>query len=149
MWRFREFSAAIANLKTDLVVLDGEVAVFDVKLVSRFRLLSDDSSGDRPGRRRSEACAVQWPDFDAMGQTLRVERAVTDSGRVKEIKTGEAREVDLTPRVLAAFSAFQVELGAEARELSGSTTCGTRTPRTSSRSERTSLTSPGSSATRR
>jgi integrase len=67
-------------------------------------------AGLRPG----EACAIQWPDFDAVGQTLRVERAVTDSGRIKEMKTGEAREVDLTPRVVAAFSAFQAELEAEA-----------------------------------
>jgi integrase len=34
--------------------------------------------------------------------------------RFRETKTGEAREVDLTPRVVAAFSAFQAELEAEA-----------------------------------
>jgi len=44
-WRFRELAAAIADLKAEVVVLDGEVAVFDEKLLSRFHLLSDDASG--------------------------------------------------------------------------------------------------------
>jgi bifunctional non-homologous end joining protein LigD len=44
-WRFPDLSAAIANLKTEVAVLDGEVAVFDETLVSRFHLLNDDSSG--------------------------------------------------------------------------------------------------------
>jgi len=35
-WRFAELAAAVAKLKTDVVVVDGEVAVFDEKLVSRF-----------------------------------------------------------------------------------------------------------------
>jgi integrase len=73
-----------------------------------FLLVPD--AGLRPG----EACAIQWPDFDLVGQTLRIERAVTDSGRIKEIKTGEAREVDLTPRWAAALAAFQAELEGEA-----------------------------------
>src|SRR6266540_7568612 len=73
-----------------------------------FLLVAD--AGLRPG----EACAIQWPDFDLAGQTLRIERAVTDSGRIKEIKTGEAREVDLTPRLAAALASFQAELEAEA-----------------------------------
>jgi bifunctional non-homologous end joining protein LigD len=33
--------AAIAKLRADVLVLDGEVVVFDAKLVSRFHLLSD------------------------------------------------------------------------------------------------------------
>src|SRR5262245_27561724 len=37
-WRFRELAAAIEDLKAEVVVLDGEVAVFDEKLVSRFHL---------------------------------------------------------------------------------------------------------------
>jgi len=73
-----------------------------------FLLMAD--TGLRPG----EACAIQWPDFDLVGQTLQVERAVTDSGRIKEIKTGEARELDLTPRLVAALGALQAELEAEA-----------------------------------
>jgi ATP dependent DNA ligase domain len=44
-WRFAELATAIAKLTTDVVVLDGEVAVFDEKLVSRFHLLGDDTSG--------------------------------------------------------------------------------------------------------
>jgi bifunctional non-homologous end joining protein LigD len=39
--RFGELAAAMAKLKPDVVVLDGEVAVFDEKLVSRFHLLGD------------------------------------------------------------------------------------------------------------
>jgi ATP-dependent DNA ligase len=43
--RFHELSAAIAAPKAEVVVLDGEVAVFDEKLVSRFYLLGDYESG--------------------------------------------------------------------------------------------------------
>ena len=39
--RFRELAAAIAKLRPDVLVLDGEVAVFDEQLVSRFHLLGD------------------------------------------------------------------------------------------------------------
>jgi integrase len=73
-----------------------------------FLLMAD--AGLRPG----EACALQWPDFDLVGQNLQVERAVTDSGRIKGVKTGEAREVDLTPRLVAALAGFQAEMEAEA-----------------------------------
>ena len=44
--RFRELAAAIAKLRADVLVLDGEIAVFDKELVSRFHLLGDnDDSG--------------------------------------------------------------------------------------------------------
>jgi folate-dependent phosphoribosylglycinamide formyltransferase PurN len=43
--RFRELAAAIAKLRADVLVLDGEVAVFDKELVSRFPLLGDDDTG--------------------------------------------------------------------------------------------------------
>ena len=43
--RFRELAAAIAKLKPDTVVLDGEVAVYDEKLVSRFHLLGEPDTG--------------------------------------------------------------------------------------------------------
>ncbi len=49
-----------------------------------------------------------------MSQTVRVERAVTNSGRIKTTKTGEARTVDLSPRLVGALTALQVELEAEA-----------------------------------
>src|SRR5437867_5406473 len=39
--RFRELAAAIAKLRAHILVLDGEVAVFDKKFVSRFELLRD------------------------------------------------------------------------------------------------------------
>lgn len=43
--RFAELAAAIASIEVDTVVLDGEVAVFDAKLLSRFHLLGDDDNG--------------------------------------------------------------------------------------------------------
>jgi hypothetical protein len=43
--RFRELAAAIAKLKPERIVLDGEVAVYDEKLVSRFHLLGDLDTG--------------------------------------------------------------------------------------------------------
>jgi bifunctional non-homologous end joining protein LigD len=44
--RFRELAAAIAKVRADVLVLDGEIAVFDKELVSRFHLLGDnDDSG--------------------------------------------------------------------------------------------------------
>lgn len=43
--RFRELAAAIAKLRADVLVLDGEVAVFDKDLVSRFHLLGDTDRG--------------------------------------------------------------------------------------------------------
>jgi hypothetical protein len=39
--RFRELAAAIAKLRADVLLLDGEVAVFDSMFVSRFELLRD------------------------------------------------------------------------------------------------------------
>jgi len=88
------------------------LAVSSVRCSRRSRvlylLLAD--AGLRPG----EACAVQWSDFDTISRTLRIERAVTDTGRIKEIKTGEAREIDLSPRLVAALSSLQAELEAEA-----------------------------------
>jgi bifunctional non-homologous end joining protein LigD len=39
--RFREIAAAVAKLRPEAVVLDGEIAVFDENLVSRFDLLGD------------------------------------------------------------------------------------------------------------
>jgi bifunctional non-homologous end joining protein LigD len=39
--RFRELVAAIAKLRPHVLVLDGEIAVFDKKFVSRFELLCD------------------------------------------------------------------------------------------------------------
>src|SRR5581483_4932500 len=44
-YRFPELTAAVAKLPTDCAVLDGEVAVYDEKLVSRFHLLGDRDTG--------------------------------------------------------------------------------------------------------
>jgi integrase len=71
-------------------------------------LLAD--AGLRPG----EACAVKWSDFDALGKIVRIERAATDTGRVKDTKTGEDREVDLSPRLVAALNDLQAKLEADA-----------------------------------
>src|SRR5687768_16955259 len=43
--RFHDLAAAIAKLQDETAVLDGEVAVFDEKLVSRFHLIGDNESG--------------------------------------------------------------------------------------------------------
>jgi bifunctional non-homologous end joining protein LigD len=40
--RFPELAAAIGKLRSDVVVLDGEVVRFDAHLVSRFHLLGDE-----------------------------------------------------------------------------------------------------------
>ena len=50
-------------------------------------------AGLRPG----EEFALQPGDLDLKARTLRVERAVTLGGRVKDTKTHDARTVDLTP----------------------------------------------------
>ncbi|HET9926076.1 MAG TPA: tyrosine-type recombinase/integrase, partial [Methylomirabilota bacterium] len=47
-------------------------------------------------------------------RTLRIQRAVTNDGRVKPPKTGVARTVDLSPRLTAALGAFQAALEADA-----------------------------------
>jgi ATP-dependent DNA ligase len=46
--RFAELAAAIPSLSTDTLILDGEVAIFDAQLVSRFEWLSP--SGGHPTR---------------------------------------------------------------------------------------------------
>ena len=46
--RFAELAAAIASLPSVTVILDGEVAIFDAQLVSRFEWLSP--SGGHPTR---------------------------------------------------------------------------------------------------
>src|SRR5215813_2803374 len=43
--RFPEVAVAVAKLRSDVLVLDGEVAVFDEHLVSRFHLLGDSDTG--------------------------------------------------------------------------------------------------------
>jgi bifunctional non-homologous end joining protein LigD len=43
--RFRHLAAATAALSADTALLDGEIAVFDEKLLSRFHLIGDDESG--------------------------------------------------------------------------------------------------------
>src|SRR5262245_8393017 len=74
-----------------------------------YHLLQADA-GLRPG----EGCAVVWTDYDPVVRTLRIERTVTDTGRIKETKTGDSREVDLSPRLAAALNDLRAELEVEA-----------------------------------
>jgi integrase len=83
-------------------------ARFSRRLFALFLTMAD--AGVRPG----ECCGVHWQDFDPMRRTLRVERAVTNSGRIKSTKTGEPRTVDLSPRCASALAALQASLEAEA-----------------------------------
>ena len=48
-----------------------------------------------------DSFALRPEDIDFKNQTLRVDRAATDDGQVKDTKTHETRTVDLTPDVVA------------------------------------------------
>jgi hypothetical protein len=53
-------------------------------------------------------------DIDFKNQTLRVDRAATDDGQVKDTKTHETRVVDLTPNLVATLKRHLTWLKAEA-----------------------------------
>jgi len=55
------------------------------------------------GMRPEEIIALRWGDVDWNSKTVRVERAKTFKGTVKAVKTGEERDVDLSPRALTAL----------------------------------------------
>ena len=68
----------------------------------RSRHLEDQESAQRCQRRRGlihtvEGFAITPTDIDFKNQSLRVERAATDNGRVKDTKNHDTRTVDLTP----------------------------------------------------
>jgi integrase len=65
-----------------------------------FMTLAD--AGLRPG----EALALRWEDFDEVGRSLSIERAVSD-GEVKPTKSEARRAVDLTPRLAEALAQWQ------------------------------------------
>jgi len=65
-----------------------------------FMTLAD--AGVRPG----EALALRWEDFDEVGRTLDIERALSD-GEVKPTKSEARRKVDLTPRLTEALAQWQ------------------------------------------
>jgi integrase len=65
-----------------------------------FMTLAD--AGLRPG----EALALRWEDFDDVGRSLSIERAVSD-GEVKATKSEARRAVDLTPRLAEALAQWQ------------------------------------------
>ena len=55
----------------------------------------------KAGLRPSESFALMPIDIDFKNQTLRVDRAATDDGTIKDTKTHETRTVDLTPDLSA------------------------------------------------
>ncbi len=74
----------------------------------------------KTGLRPGEGFALKPMDIDFKNQTLRVDRAATDDGQVKDTKTHEARTVDLTPDLTATLKRHLTWLRAEAlREGSG------------------------------
>jgi integrase len=73
-------------------------------------LLTLGEAGLRPG----EACGLRWTDFESTARTLRLARAVDNQGRIKTIKTAEARVIDLTPRLVDALDALQATQEADA-----------------------------------
>jgi integrase len=67
-------------------------------------------AGIRPG----EGFALKPMDIDFKNQTLRVDRAATDDGQIKDTKTHETRMVDLTPDLVAMLKRHLTWLRAEA-----------------------------------
>jgi integrase len=67
----------------------------------------------KAGLRPGEAFALQPGDLDLKARTLRVERAVTLGGRVKDTKTHDARTVDLTPDLAQTLRRWVVALKEE------------------------------------
>jgi integrase len=55
------------------------------------------------GLRPQEAAALQWEDFNGRAQTLHVERAVTLAAGSRGLRTGTARDVELTPGLTDAL----------------------------------------------
>ena len=68
----------------------------------------------KAGLRPGEGFALKPMDIDFKNQTLRVDRAATDDGQVKDTKTHEARTVDLTPDLTATLKRHLTWLRAEA-----------------------------------
>ena len=68
----------------------------------------------KAGLRPGEGFALRPEDIDFKNQTLRVDRAATDGGQVKDTKTHEVRRVDLTPDLTATLKRHLTWLRAEA-----------------------------------
>jgi integrase len=60
------------------------------------------------GMRPEEIIALRWEDIDWHRKTARVVRARTFRGTVKDVKNHEERDVDLSPRALAALERQKV-----------------------------------------
>jgi len=68
----------------------------------------------KTGLRPGEGFALRPMDIDFKNQTLRVERAATDDGQIKDTKTHEIRTVDLTPDLTVTLKRHLTWLRAEA-----------------------------------
>jgi integrase len=68
----------------------------------------------KAGLRPGEAFALTPADLDLARQTVRVERAATMGGRIKDTKTHEMRDVDLTPGLVVTLRRHLTALRAEA-----------------------------------
>jgi integrase len=68
----------------------------------------------KAGLRPGEAFGIKPGDLDFRNQTIRIERAATDDGVVKDTKTHETRTVDLTPDLFATLKRHLTWLKAEA-----------------------------------
>src|SRR6266851_3644762 len=60
----------------------------------------------RRGLRPGEALALRWVDFDEVGRSLNIERALSD-GEVKPTKSEARRPVDLTSRLAETLAQWQ------------------------------------------
>jgi len=67
----------------------------------------------KAGLRLGEGRALRVGDIDFLGRRLRVERAATLNGAIKNTKTGETRWVDLSDGLLAQLKPYVTLLRAE------------------------------------
>jgi bifunctional non-homologous end joining protein LigD len=94
--RFADLAQAIAALPGTMLVLDGEVAVFDERLISRFDLLSDPD----PGQATTPPVYIAFDVLYARGKDLRT-RPLRARREVLERLVADAAPVFAVPRLPA------------------------------------------------
>jgi bifunctional non-homologous end joining protein LigD len=94
--RFRDLAAAVAALPDATLILDGEVAVFDERLISRFDLLSEPD----PAVVATPPVYVAFDVLYARGQDLRARPLAARREMLEEIVDG-AGSVFVVPRLSA------------------------------------------------
>jgi integrase len=67
----------------------------------------------RTGMRLGEGLALQWPDLDFGGRTIRVARALS-AGRIETPKAGTGRTVDMSQQLAASLQRLRARRAAEA-----------------------------------